>query len=340
MSDINIDYDTYYPKHCARYYGWLPAIKKYKIESKRKSLKYFTLCARQAIDVFMLEMNKLLLRDESKKLPNVVICEKDKDVVPEILNLVRPPLKEAVIPAALEDILLFQDDERTRGVSSNAYVRDPEIRERLRIKGLAERLKMFFPFDIINFDPYGNFLKPSLSRNKLYQSLGKMFELQEQVSAFLLLLTTPIFDIDPDSASQLRIDFEANVRKHEKIHNILQSSFRTIAYDEVDDKKRIAIAFAKSIVLATAKSTGWNCEHQGMYVYQNEHGHRFLSSVTKVYKMEESLDESAYVDDIIRIIKSMPEYYSYKDVVKNQEVIEHLEKIKRYREEVRKEGGV
>lgn len=338
MSDI--DYDKYYVKHCARYYGWLPAIEKYKEELNRESLKYFTLCARSAIDVFMLEMKGLLLRDESKKLPNVVICENDKGAAIEILNLVRPPLKEAVIQGPLEDILLFQDDEQTRGLSPGAYVRNFKIRERLRIKMLSERLKMFFPFDVINFDPYGNLLSPGLSKNKLYQSLEKIFELQEQVDTFLLLLTTPIFDIDPDSASQLRVDFKANIRKHKKIHDALLSSFRTIAYDKIEDKKRIAIGFAKSIVLATAKSTGWNCEHQGIYVYQNEHGHRFLSSVTKVYKTQTSPDESAYVDDIIRIIKEMPEYYSYKDVVKNREVIEHLEKVKRYREEVRKEGRV
>lgn len=333
----DIDYDKYYAKHCARYYGWLPAIEKYKVEFNRRSLKYFTLCARQAIDVFMLEIEKLLLRDESKRLPNVVICEKDKNVALEILNLVRPPLKEAVIQGALEDILLFQDDNRTRGISPDTYVRNREIRDRLRIKMLSERLKMFFPFDIINFDPYGNFLNPDLNRNKLYQSLRKIFELQEQVSAFLLLVTTPIFDIHPDSDSQLRIDFESNVSKHKKIHDVLLSSVHTIAYDEIKNKKRIAIGFAKSIVLAAAKSTGWNCEHQGIYVYQNEHGNRFLSSVAKVYKTHVSLDESAYVEDIIRIIKDMPEYYSYKDSLKNKEVIEHLEKIKKYRKEVKNE---
>lgn len=336
MSDI--DYDKYYVKHCARYYGWLPAIEKYKEELNRGSLKYFTLCARSAIDVFMLEMKGLLLRDESKKLPNVVICENDKGAAIEILNLVRPPLKEAVIQGPLEDILLFQDDEQTKGLSPDAYVKNFRIRERLRIKMLSERLKMFFPFDVINFDPYGNLLDPGLRKNRLYQCLKKIFELQEQISTFLLLLTTPISCVHTDCASRLRADFEANVHRYKKIRDVLLSSLHTIGYDEIEDKKRIAIGFAKSIVLATAKNTGWNCEHQGIYVYQNKHGNRFLSSITKVYRTQSSPDESVYIDDIIRIIKDMPKYYSYKDADTNLEVIKHLEEVKKYREKVRKEG--
>jgi len=340
MSHIDIDYDIYYSKHCSRYDGWLPAIEKYKIELGGRPLKYFTLCARSAIDVFMLEMKGLLLRDESGRLPNVVICERDKGAAADILNLVRPPLKEAIIQGPLEDILLFQDDKDTRGFPPGAYVKNPRIRECLRIKMLSERLKMFFPFDVINFDPYGNLFAPSFSRNKLYLSLRKIFELQKQLRRFLLLLTTPIWHVHPDCASQLRTDFDANVHKHKKIRDVLISSIRTVTYDQVEDNKRFAIASAKSIVQATARSTGWDCEHQGIYVYQNKDRHKFLSSVTKVYKTQTSPDESVYLEDLIRIIKDMPEYYSYEDVTKNRKVIEHLEKVKKYREKVRKEGRV
>lgn len=338
MSDI--DYDTYYVKHCVRYYGWLPAAKKFNAELRRRSLKYLTLCARQAIDVFMLEMHKLLLRDESGNLPNVVICEKGKNAAMEILNLVRPPLKEAIFQGALQDILLFQDDEHTRGLSPGQYVRSFEIRKRLRIKELSKRLKMFFPFDIINFDPHENLLNPDLNNNKMYQSLKKIFELQEQIDNFLLFVTTPIFDIHSDSESRLKDEFESNVSLHTEIRDALQSLFGTPSYHDIDENKKIAISFTKSVVISAAKGEGWDHKHHGIFVYENLSRKKMLSSVVQFSKVHTISDESVYVDDIIQIIEQMPKYYSYEDSIKNQEVKEHLEKIKKYREKIRNEYRV
>ncbi len=335
MSDI--DYDTYYAKHCVRYYGWLPAVEKYNAELKRRSLKYFTLCARQAIDVFMLEMHKLLLRDESGNLPNVVICEEDKNAAMEILNLVRPPLKEAIFQAAFQDILLFQDDKDTKGRSRGQYVKSYGIRKKLRIKEFSKRLKMFFPFDIINFDPYGNLLNPDLDSNKLYQALKNIFELQEQIDNFLLFVTTPIFDIHSDTESRLRRTFECNVSSYATIRATLESSLDTSEYDNIDVTKRIVIGFAKSVVISAAKSEGWNHKHHGIFVYENLRRKKMLSLVVQFAKAHGSPDKSLYIQDIIRIIKQMPQCYSRKESCTNQEVKAHLQRVIEFREKSRKE---
>lgn len=333
----NIDYDKHYPKHCVRYYGWLPACKALKELIERESIKYFTLCAKQAIDVFMLELEGILLRDQNRKLPNVIICEKERRDAVEIFNLVRPPLKEAIIVGELERILTFQDTEETRERSTDEDDRSRRIREQLRIKALFGRLKGYFPFDIINFDPHGNLFNPARENNRLYHSFNKIFELQEGIDTFLLFVTTPISDIHQDTESRLKSEFESNVSLHANICAALQSSLGTIAYNEIEENKRIAIGFAKSVVISAARTKGWDHKHQGIFVYKSLSKRKMISSVIQFSKAHTSPDESIYIEDIVRVIEKMPKYYSYEDSIENEEVKEHLEKIKEYRERIRNE---
>lgn len=332
-----IDFDTDYPKHCVRYYGWRPASKVFKSQIKKDSLKYFTLCAKQAIDVFMLESEGLLLRDQNGKMPNVIICEKEKEDAAEIFNLVRPPLEEAIIVGKLEDILTFEDTAETRELPSGKDVKDYKIRKLLRIKDLSERVKQYFPFDIINFDPYGNLLNPVPENNKLYHSFSKIFELQRSTDAFLLFVTTPIFDIHPDSESYLKCNFESNVSSHADVRTVLQSAVGTTDYDKIDKKKRIAIGFAKSMVISVARINGWNHKHLGIFVYESPSRRKMLSSVVQFSKARTAPSESAYVEDIVGLINQMPVYYSYEKSLKNEEVKKHLKEIIKYREEIRGE---
>jgi len=339
MSPRNIDYDTYYGKHCARYYGWLPASISYKKESKKKSLKYFTLCAKEAIDVFMLEKEGVLRRDKNKKLPNVIICESEEKDAVEIFKFVRPPLESSILVGKLEEILTFQDTNKTKGLSLDNDVKDAEIRKLLRTKRLSEQIKELFPFDIINFDPYESLVALDFEENKMYQAFKRIFELQKSINSFLLFVTTKITDIHLNVESRFKKDFECNVTEYPGIREIL-SLERITTYDEIcDENKRKALGFAKTIVMAVARSQGWNCEHKGIYIYEYDKpgGTRMLSSVVKLSKAHTTPDETAYVQDVIRIVKVMPKYYSYEESSRKGEVKNHLEKVKEYREEIRKE---
>ena len=333
----NIHYDTYYGKHCARYYGWLPASKEFKKLIKKDSLKYFTLCAIEAIDVFMLEQAGVLLRDKNRMLPDVIICESDKRVATEIFYLVRPPLKEAILIGDLKEILTFQDTEETEDLPPNEDVRDRRIRDLLKLKGLSERIKKHFPFDIINSDPYGNLLNPPFERNKLYESFSEIFELQKGIDNFLLFVTTPIFDIHPDTKSRLESEFESNASTHTDIHAALQSSFGTINYNEINERKRIAIGFSKSVVISIAKSKGWNHKHYGIFIYESPNRNKMLCSIVQFTKTNTIINEALYVHDIVNIINNMPNYYSSDSAKDIGEVVEHLEGIVNFRETHREE---
>ena len=331
------DWDTYYCKHCVRLYGWLPASKEYLERAKKANIKYFTLSGTKAIDIFMFEMAGLLPRDKSGKLPNVVICEEILDKVPEILDVVRPPTDEAIIIGKLQDVLAFEDDEYTKIAPLNAYSKDPKKRAQLRLKRTFERLRLFFPFDIINFDPCDSLLSEDIAENKLYLALENVFELQKLTANFLLFVTIPKIDVADSSINRLRSDFEDNVYKYPEINKALLSSTKTIDYDGVDENKRIALGVAKSIVLRAARKKGWNCQHKGIYVYENEHGHRILNLVILCAQASGEPSESSYVEDLVRIIRDMPKYYSFSESSSNKQLKEHLNEIVRFREKSRQE---
>ena len=226
-------------------------------------------------------------------------------------------------------------DDYTGIVPADKRPRSLAERKRLRTKQNFEVLKKYLPFDIINFDSNDNLLNPAPSTNRLYQAFENIFELQRSTEAFLLLVTTPIYDVAPGTKDKLRKDFEANVNKYTRLRTALLTSVKTTNYDEIDETVRIAHGFAKSIVMSAARGRGWNCEHKGIYAYENEHGNKYLSSAIQCSKADTTPDESSYVADITSVINNMPKYYSYSDSLKDQAVKEHLSKVVEFRKESR-----
>src|SRR4030042_4151713 len=135
MSPHPLNYDQYDAKHCARYRGWLAATYEIVDIAGRGTIKYFTLCGKQAIDVFMFEKEGLLARDTQGRLLDVVICERDMADAAEIFSLVRPPLREALIIGSLGEVLASQESE---GVSGDARRR--EARKNVRNWELFKQL--------------------------------------------------------------------------------------------------------------------------------------------------------------------------------------------------------
>ena len=116
MSNINFEQDLL--KHYVRRYGWLKAAKKQKQAIKNRSknipLRYFTFCAAEAIDVFMLEHEGILERSkETRHLESVYFCEKDPENFARIAALIGSSAQG--VHGEFEKIVLFKDDETTKG---------------------------------------------------------------------------------------------------------------------------------------------------------------------------------------------------------------------------------
>ncbi len=77
-------------KHTKRSRHWLPRARELEDAiGDRRPFRYFTLCARPMIDVFMLAKEGILDHDESfVNLSDVVFCEYDQEHYPEIIEMI------------------------------------------------------------------------------------------------------------------------------------------------------------------------------------------------------------------------------------------------------------
>jgi|GEM_PF-1581507 len=340
-----INWDEEFPKHCVRYYGWFPAAKSYKKLLGDKDIKYFTLCAGEALDIFTFERGGILSRDKQRKLPNVVICERNRRLAGQIYRLVRPPLKEAIIWNDIRSLLLFSEErvrEKKAEIESMpgeiSAEKSSEYRGLLRAKDQLERLKRIFPFDIVNFDPCGSMLDTSFGENDLYKSFAKFFEYQLEATSFLLFLTTEFYGINEDNDPIFGTAFNDNVTQHNEIREALQTFCEADSYETIkEERKKNYLGFLKAAILPAALDLGWHAKHQGVFVYENSHRNPMMSSIIEFYRENEVRQSEESIDDILNVIKKWPSFISWDEGENDKKARADLEAVKKYREAVRNE---
>ncbi len=216
----SVNYATDILKHYVRKHGWLPACRKQRSvvrPSKTKPLRYFTFCAAEAIDVFMLEYFGILKRSDSTgRLESVFFCEKDEEAFGKIASLIGSPAQG--FQGEFEKIVLFEDDNETRNRELYAEVEEPlpaHVRKKLRYKDAHHRLKQAFPFDVINLDVFGNMFPPRREHviGPLLESIIRVLRWQTQslscVNAtrrnrqFVLLLTS---SVDAENTNETAVE--------------------------------------------------------------------------------------------------------------------------------------
>ena len=83
-----------------------------------------------------------------------------------------------------------------------------------------------------------------------------------------------------------------------------------------------------------AKKSNWQCNHQGIYVYQNRDKRHMLSSVILLTKSQK-FDLDIYVKDVLQIITEMPSYYPYSNPFGDQVIINNMKEVVEYRTAVK-----
>ena len=324
-------YDKYYGKHWVRKDGWLPSGKAFAVKYKKKHLKYLTLCAENAIDIFLFEKEGLLHRNKNKELEDVFICEKDGSIAQKIYALVRPPLKEAIFVGKLENILNFVEDHHTRDIDPDddtISLRNLQIRQKFKNKKDHYRLLQEFPFDLINFDIVENMLRDL--DTPLLRSLQKVFDYQQNTN-FLLFVTIPTENINENFYSLFKERLEANINNYDEIRQAYQERHDNIDFNDIDQKCKIAIGFAKQIIIPYSQQYNWQCKHHGIFIYENNKGRKMLNTIIEVSKGQ---NENQYIQDIINVIKTMPYFMPYQETYP-EEIVNDLESVIAYREEIR-----
>ena len=129
--------------------------------SSGREPKYLTFCAAEAIDVFLLLKEGVLTRDPNTDIVlNTYFCEKDSEDFNEISQLIGA--HEQGFLGDFQDMILFEDDEKTQGLRYNDVSRryGQELRRRLSTKERHLRFRCAIPFDVMNLDICGTFFPP------------------------------------------------------------------------------------------------------------------------------------------------------------------------------------
>ena len=273
MSQIDFERDPL--KHYVRRCGWLIAAKEQKHAIRRRSkripLRYFTFCAAEAIDVFMLEREGIIERSaQTGRLEGVYFCERDLNEFGTIADLIGSP--EQGFQGKFERIVLFEDDEETEGKTlEDDQPYTSEIREKLRYKDAHCRLRKAFPFDIINLDVCGGpmFSSEQTVITPLLRSIVQILEWQtesrfpindRECNQFTLFLTS---HVNPNRTNQNAIEQLKN-RVAENINanvGFRSAFFNRYRHNEAD--KLVRENFAEFFCLALPKFM----IHRALYDY-------------------------------------------------------------------------
>ena len=222
-------------KHCKRVNYWLPEAKRLHAKLNGRTFRYFTLCARAMIDVYMLVKEDVLQFDSpNRRVPGVCFCESSAGMIPEMKELLG--VEESAFFAKLEDLVLFQDTAETQSLTTldelSAYVeREGEsitdgIAAGIESKRRHLQFQRLFPFDFLNLDfcdrYYGN--PPDVLR--VHETVGRILKWQGStgilpsgerftVDRFALAITCRVDQaIHPEAIIRLRRIVEENRDGH------------------------------------------------------------------------------------------------------------------------------
>lgn len=316
----HIDFTKDPLKHYVRKYGWLEASKRQREEIgdrlKEIPLRYFTFCAADAIDVFMLLREGILTRShETGRLEEVYFCERNPANFGKIASLIGSP--EQGFQGEFQEIVLFEDDEDTKGIEYGDDIPySPGLWEKLSRKDANRRLREAFPFDIINLDVCGvtfpfrpGVMKPlmdAIFQILEWQTVSKFSIKQHQFlcDRFTLFLTS---HIDADRTNQLAIQLlESQVVNNIKTYLDFESAFvEKYGHKKVNQliKRKFpeffCVAFPKYIIQRALSEFGWKVTSGPTFLYKRFYpkGEKKEYQIMHTVSVYERIPESQLRDD-------------------------------------------
>jgi hypothetical protein len=222
-------------KHYVRLEGWLPfarrrlnAIRANRKPNHLRGLRYFTFCAVGALDVLMLDVAKVIKKNDGR-FDNVVFFDRTDD---QILETQRRIPGAIGFPGKFTPIVIDEDPvadaqiEAEEPLSENTPELDEQkVRERQRALDIRKRFRLKFPFDVINLD-LEEFLFKQLDPfpGQVVKAMKRVFEWQRQpiinakgqheyLNGFTLMFTTQIGPpaMHPDYLAMLHTYLQQNI---------------------------------------------------------------------------------------------------------------------------------
>jgi hypothetical protein len=234
-------------KHFVRMEGWLPfARRRARLmrasqpdNKEKRGLRYFTFCAVGAIDVLMLDVARIIKKNDGK-FDNVVFFDRTDDLIVETQRRIPGAIG---FPGAFVPIVVDEDPvgdaevEARVALDANTNEEDEQpVRERQRKLDIRRTFRGYFPFDVINLD-----LEEFLFKQRdpfpgqVVKAMKRIFEWQRQalllpkeklehLKGFTLMFTTQIGPpaMHADYLRMLRALLETNVAREPELLDLLE----------------------------------------------------------------------------------------------------------------------
>lgn len=252
-----------------------------------QGLRYFTLCARPMIDVFLLAKEKLVSReDQSGRILGVSFCELNQEHYPEIIELIG--IESAGFQCSLEELVLFKDDDYT-----SQFPTVESIQEEIELQGegidsikrdqLVLKRQHFafcdkFPFDFLNLDFCEHYYPDPPGILEINETVQNIVGLQTKscmkdhqgFNEFILSVTCRYDDAIPDAAlTRLENIVRHNKNNFPEYQNAMtktKGTDNTHAWRDNDLYDFFVSAWPKEI-LSIGKNEGWNAQVKDLVHY-------------------------------------------------------------------------
>ena len=277
-------------KHHKRLYHWLPHWKDLagRVGNKRR-LRYFTLCARSMIDVFMLVKEGLLeLDSENYSINAVQFCECDFEQFVEIRDLIA--MEDAGFLGYLENVALFEDDDFTAQFPTLASIAQKledeslqenyELIDQLQLKRTYLNIKSSFPYDYVNLDFCQYYYPEPPDMLRINRTVERFLEWQQrpsedeeafEIEEFVLAVTCRHDAQFPVQAEARLVELiRANCADSDEYKNEVEQSRGVTEIEEWVQNAKEDFFFAgwpKDIARA-AKDKGWAMEILDLVYYR------------------------------------------------------------------------
>ncbi len=279
-------------KHFIRREVWLPKcraqLKVLKSETNKskkrppRRMRYFTFCAVGALDVLLLDREKILKKSSAKEFDTVFFFDRDEDAVSETRK--RIPGANG-FPGDFVKVVL--EAEQGAGLEAPANAENTrEVREAQQKRAQHEKFLKSFPFDVINLDVEQYLFRPKEELpGKLTTALRRLFDWQKRqgetlegqeygVDEFALMFTTQVGpkNLPDDYLTYLRDTcLQQNLASYPELQEPFnaRSGGKTVAAYFTDDfDKAFKLAVPKSLI-ELAFESDWHIEgNDGIEIFE------------------------------------------------------------------------
>lgn len=274
-------------KHHVRRVGWLEACRR-QLERIRgreeRRLKYFTFCATDAIDVLMLDVERVIRQSRGGHFDTVYFFTRtDTGLIETRKNI--PGAKG--FPGNFASVVLLDDlnDEADGQVPLDLEPADQpdtlETRQGIVRRDVHRQFRKAFPFDVINLDLEGYLFKPSERiPGRLINAFRRVFRWQHtapsvgaRLDSFGLMFTTKLGPerLGDDFSRMLHQTLELNLTADDVLRDALAAragtaDVRQLAKDNFDLFFKLA---APKVIATTLLEEDWHVDpNSGIQLFE------------------------------------------------------------------------